>query len=174
MTGVQGQAHDDKSVVTLLFEQHYAPLRRYALTLAHREDIADDLVADTFSRVMINLSLLAQLDDLQRRAWMYRVLRNRFVDLTRKNQRTDQMVRQLTRQITDDMEAPIIPLEWLALLDEVPCRYRELLAMRYELCMTSTEIGQKLGIPPATVRSRLRLAIQWIRIHHSGSSSLGA
>ena len=59
----------------------------------------------------------------------------------------------------------MIPLEWLAVLDDVPRRYRELLRKRYELCMTSTEIGQELGIPPATVRSRLRLAIQWLRSH---------
>ena len=165
MTGVQGQAYDEKSMVASLFEQHHASLRRYALTLAHREDVADDLVGDTFSRVMTNLPLLAQLNNPQRRAWMYRVLRNRFVDLKRKDQRTDRMIRQLTRHVTDEHESPVIPLEWLALLDDVPRRYRELLAMRYELCMTSTEIGQRLGIPPATVRSRLRLAIQWMRTH---------
>ena len=37
--------------------------------------------------------------------------------------------------------------------------------MRYGLDMTSEEIGQKLGVPSATARSRLRLAIQWVKNH---------
>jgi RNA polymerase sigma-70 factor (ECF subfamily) len=53
------------------------------------------------------------------------------------------------------------------LFDHIPDRYQDLIEKRYVLGMNSTEIGRVLGVPPATVRSRLRHAIQWLREHQS-------
>jgi DNA-directed RNA polymerase specialized sigma24 family protein len=51
------------------------------------------------------------------------------------------------------------------LFERVPSRFRSLLVERYVLGMTSEESALRLSIPAATVRSRLRLAIQWLRTH---------
>ncbi len=165
MAEIPGSMLNENAMITALFDELHTPLHRYAVSLAHSTDQADDLLQETFSRAMANAALLARLDDDQCRAWLFRVLRNRFLDLRRQDRRSDQLVRHLANQAWGELDDPMIPLEWLAVLDDVPRRYRELLRKRYELCMTSTEIGQELGIPPATVRSRLRLAIQWLRSH---------
>ena len=71
-------------------------LRRFALSLARDADRADDLVSDTMLRAMAHLSLLGQLNPYQRRAWLYRTLKNRFLDEQRARQREQALLEQMT------------------------------------------------------------------------------
>jgi len=156
------------SLITIadLYEHFETSLRRYAVSLAHDSDRADDLVQETFIRAWAHLQLLGQLNPHQRRAWLYRVLKNLFLDRERARQRQQALVQQLARERAFTTH-PSLTLTSPGLLDRVPERYRELLHQRYILGMTSTEIGRQLGIPAATVRSRLHLAIKWLRAHPS-------
>jgi RNA polymerase sigma-70 factor (ECF subfamily) len=134
-------------------------LRRFALSLARDADRADDLVSDTLLRAMAHLALLGQLNPYQRRAWLYRTLKNRFIDEQRSRQREQALFEQMTL-LDDGPVAYVLPPDLLA---QAPEQYRELLEMRFLFGMTSEEISQKLGIPAATVRSRLHLAIKCLR-----------
>ena len=149
-----------------LYEEFEARLRRYAMSLARDSDRADDLVQETFIRAWAHLELLGQLNHYQRRAWLYQVLKNLFLDEQRARQRQQVLVKQLTweAQIASYPSPGVMSQEFF---DLVPERYRELLQQRYLLGMTSKEIGRQLGIPAATVRSRLHLAIKWLRAHKS-------
>jgi DNA-directed RNA polymerase specialized sigma24 family protein len=51
------------------------------------------------------------------------------------------------------------------LSDRIPEHYRSLLEKRYILGMSSPEIAKELHIPDATLRSRLRFAVNWLRTH---------
>lgn len=146
-----------------LFEEYETGLRRYAYRLAGDLDEANDLVSETFLRTYMHLALLGQLNPSQRKAWLYRVLKNRFIDEQRTRKREQALAAQLAW--ADNLASPAIyaPDAYA----QVPAKYRELLQMHYTYEMTSEEIGQKLGVPAATVRSRLRLALQWLRAHPS-------
>jgi DNA-directed RNA polymerase specialized sigma24 family protein len=39
-----------------------------------------------------------------------------------------------------------------------------IVALRYYAGMDSTEVGTALGIPPASVRTRLKRALTWLRL----------
>ncbi len=149
-----------------LYGAFEARLRRYATSLVRDPDRADDLVQETFIRAMAHLPLLEQLNRHQRRAWLYRVLKNVFIDEQRARRREQDLVEQLSQEARF-ATAPSPEGASLELLKLVPERYREVLYQRYVLGMTSTEIGQELGIPAATVRSRLYLARKWLRAHES-------
>jgi RNA polymerase sigma-70 factor (ECF subfamily) len=149
--------------ITELYEEHAAGLRRFANSLAHDADQADDLVSETFLQAMAYLHLLGTLASHQRKAWLFRVLKNRFIDQFRTNQRQAALVNQMAWVERLSAPAPFSQ----EVLAQVPLRYRELLHMSYILGMTSEEIGAKLGVPAATVRSRLRMAIQWLRAHQT-------
>ncbi|MBU0596344.1 sigma-70 family RNA polymerase sigma factor, partial [Candidatus Bipolaricaulota bacterium] len=100
----------------------------------------------------------------QRKAWLCRVLRNRFFDAQRAQKRAQTVFQQIAKQaarITTDG----LPVDMQDLLECVPDRYRDVLEKRYALGMTSSEIGRALGIPAATARSRLHAAIKWLRAH---------
>lgn len=149
-----------------LYENHKERLERCAMNLTHDPHRADDLVQETIMRAMTHLPLLGRLNPHQRGAWLYRVLRNRFLDEQRATKRRQAMLKQLAKQA--NRAAPqSIPGRLYELLDRVPQRYRDVLEKRYVLGMTSAEIGRELGIPAATVRSRLHLAIKQLRKHPS-------
>jgi RNA polymerase sigma-70 factor (ECF subfamily) len=149
-----------------LYEAFEGELHRYAIRLVRDSDQADDLVQETFIRAMANLELLGQLNIHQRRAWLYRVLKNLFLDAQNRRRREQALMEQLTQeaQFASDPWTEMMSPDMFEL---VPERYRELLQKRYLLGMTSEEIGTELGIPAATIRSRLHLAIKRLRAKKS-------
>jgi RNA polymerase sigma-70 factor, ECF subfamily len=145
-----------------LFEEYEAGLRRYARYLCEDADWADDLVADTLLKTMPHLGMLSQMHPSQCKAWLYRVLKNQFLDALRQRKREKRLFEQLA-----ETEMEIEPEEAFSLADtSMPPNHRNILQMRYWMGLSSEEIGRKLGIPAATARSRLRLAIQWLKNHH--------
>ena len=158
---------DNSLTVADLFEEYRERLTRYALGLTRDSARSDDLVQETFIQAMTHLDLLNQLNVHQRETWLYQVLKNRFLDQLRAYRRRQTMFERLALQaLNDDNSVFGGPLPY-ELFDLAPLRYRELLRKRYILGLTSDEIGKQLGVPAATVRSRLRLAIEWLRAHRS-------
>ncbi len=149
-----------------LFLDYEASLRRYAGNLARDTDRADDLVQETMIRAMGNLSLLAQLNPFKRKAWLYHVLKNRFIDEERARTRQASLTEWLAFQ-TLDADTLSVAAVVRALLDQVPEQYRELLNEHYLLGKSCEEIAQELDLPAATVRSRLFLARKWLRAHNT-------
>ena len=148
-----------------LYDLFEAKLHRFAVNLARDRDRADDLVQETLIRAMGNLMLLQQLNPYQRQAWMYRVLKNLFIDGERRRERQEALYEHLVWEAELDT-APATTMLARDLIDLVPERYHDVLHRRYLLGQTSEEIGSAYGIPAATVRSRLYLARKWLRTHH--------
>jgi RNA polymerase sigma-70 factor (ECF subfamily) len=145
-----------------LYEEYEAALHRYAQQLGRDADRADDLVQETFIRAIGHLELLKLLKPYQRRAWLYKTLKNLFIDEQRTLRRQEALVEQLAPEIPED---EFLPGEFLTAnpLALVPERFRELVEKRYVLGMNSQEIAEELGLPAATVRSRLHLALKEAR-----------
>lgn len=153
-------------MLTDLYEAYEAMLHRYAMGLTKDEDRADDLVQETFIRAMGHLDLLGLLKRHQRRAWLYRTLKNIFLDDLKARQRQDLFSRQQIQ------ETPATEEFWPEVIspspfDLVPEQYRDIVKKRYVLGMNSQQIAAELGIPAATVRSRLHLALKNLRLQKS-------
>jgi RNA polymerase sigma-70 factor (ECF subfamily) len=153
-----------------LYLDYQARLFRYAMHLAHDAHQASDLVQETLIKALNHLDLLQQLNVYQRQAWLYQVLKNLFLDQRRARLRMDKLVSQLGEQdlVAGSTANPGSPDAAITnVLHLIPRQYREVLERRHILGMTSHEIGAELGLPAATVRSRLRLAVQWMRANRS-------
>ncbi len=154
-----------------LYDDYEDQLHRYAERLARDPDRADDLVQVTFIRAMGHLPLLEGLQPYQRRAWLYRTLKNRFIDEERARRRQEVAYEKLAREPNvDDLPAPSVIVA--ALIGLAPERYQEVLYEHYILGRTSQQIGEELGVPAATVRSRLFLARKWLAAHRLELGSL--
>jgi RNA polymerase sigma-70 factor (ECF subfamily) len=151
-------------MVYSLFQTYTAQLTRYAASLTRDPDQADDLVQEAFIRAAAHKDLLAQLNGQQRRAWLYQVVKNRFIDQVRAHKRRMEMLQKLADRVNSEESTTEYAGE-IDLFERVPSRFRSLLVERYVLGMTSEESALRLNVPAATVRSRLRLAIQWLRTH---------
>jgi RNA polymerase sigma-70 factor, ECF subfamily len=102
------------------------------------------------------------LNPYQCRAWLYQVLKNRFIDLSRSYRRRQDLLQKLAVMVSTDERSTAYAGE-VTLFERLPERYRDLLVKRYVLGYTSDEMAQEYHVPAATVRSRIRLALQWLR-----------
>ena len=158
--------------LTGLYEQFEKKLYRYATRLVKDSHKAEDLVQETFIRAMGHIELLKQLNRSQCQAWLYRVLKNLFLDEQRARQREEFLMEQLSQQaqLMEQVRLnshPMLQVLQKDLFEQIPERYRELLYKHYVLGMTSKEIAEELSIPAATVRSRLHLALKKLRANKS-------
>lgn len=146
-----------------LFEEYEDPLHRYAMSLVHNRDWADDLVQETFVRAWSHLPLLGVLSLPQRRAWLRRVLKNVFIDQYRRSVREHALLAALDDDPADDDADPSLSLQVQELLGILPESLRDLWYRRYVQGMNAAEIARELGVPHGTVRSRLHAARRRLR-----------
>jgi RNA polymerase sigma-70 factor, ECF subfamily len=142
-----------------LYENLKDDVRRYAGSIAKHAYEADDLVQDAFMKA-IKEPNLATLPLHKQKAWFFRVVKNRMIDISRREKRLVSW--------EDDLDVAELPVssgniemtEWLARL---PQSQSDIVFKRYWLGMSSQEIGEQLGMPAATVRYKLQTAIKKLR-----------
>jgi RNA polymerase sigma-70 factor (ECF subfamily) len=137
-------------------------LRRFALSLTRRADLADDLVQITAERALASRDRHDPATRMD--AWLFRILRNAFIDMTRRDR-----VRGVTVDVYETPEAAVVDGRALAeavlmlssveaALDELNDEQRQVLTL---VCMdelTYAEAAAVLEVPVGTVMSRLSRA----------------
>ena len=78
-----------------LYKQHYQELLRKAMHICRNSAQAEDAVQDTFLRALQNVSVVEDLGPSQRRAWLFRALKNLLTDSFRRNTLEDQYTMDL-------------------------------------------------------------------------------
>ena len=146
-----------------LFDEFDASLHRYAMSLVRNRDWADDLVQETFIRAWSHLALLGLLSLPQRRAWLYRVLKNVFIDQHRRSIRERTVLSGFAQQQGPPPVDPSRSLQLEELFATLPEALHDLWHRRYVVGMNAAEIAHEMGIPHATVRTRLHTARRHLR-----------
>ncbi len=134
-------------------------LRRFALSLCRRGDVADDLVQITVERA---LAARARHDPATRlEPWLFRILRNAWIDQTRRAATrgvetdvadTPDLAGPDGRRVTETL---LMLQKTRAALATLPAEQREVMALVCFEEMTYAETAGILGIPVGTVMSRL-------------------
>lgn len=135
-----------------LYETYWTRLVDFAERLTLRRQTAEDIAQETFLRALANERLLADLDGRGRWAWLRRTARNIFLDQRRRDRSAGAEVPETPFQ--EDFTRGEV-WQAIALLPETE---RELFYLRYFAGYNSTELGGMFGLPPSTVRARLRSA----------------
>lgn len=137
-------------------------LRRYALSLCRKPDLADDLVQTCVERA---LAARDRHDGVMRLdAWLFRILRNAWIDAGRRSA-TRGIEADITRMpeaaVQDgvrDIEALLMLRRTEAAMAGLPDDQRELLVLVCYEELSYAEAALVLGIPTGTVMSRLARA----------------
>jgi RNA polymerase sigma-70 factor (ECF subfamily) len=152
----------DKSVSDAFSDDLIASLpvlRRFALSLCKRPDIADDLVQLTAERAFKARDSYDPSTRLD--AWLFRILRNAWIDMTRKQSTrgTEIDVVDTPEVISVDgrdvVEAKITLNETEQALEALPEDQRSVLLLVCVEGLSYAEASQALDIPKGTVMSRL-------------------
>lgn len=144
----------------LIFRNYYRPLCLYALHYINNVDDVEDVVQDCFVRVLETTPQPANV-----RAWLYAAVRNRCIDLLRRQ--SPQLVPlSADDDVAADEEAQERSLRearlW-QLVDELPPRQRQVLLLAKRDGLSYRDIAQRLGISEKTVEHQLSRALHKLR-----------
>lgn len=109
---------------------------------------------------MLQAELLETLKDCQCRSWLYRTVKNLYVDRIRHTNRENIM--EELPQVQQRQEA-MEDVEWKGVLENLPDLEGVIFTLRYLEGYTSKQIGEILSLPPGTVRFKLSLARQHLK-----------
>lgn len=162
-------SHGDRAAYATLFD-HYAPrvkgyLAGLGLEPARAEDLTQEVMvavwrkADSFDRRKATVS-----------TWIFRIARNRRIDLFRR-ERTATLDPDDPQLSPDALPLPDAGLESAeresqvaAALADLPPEQREMVRAAFYEDLTHSEIAERFGLALGTVKSRLRLAFEKLRL----------
>ena len=134
-------------------------LRRFAHTLSRDPADADDLTQATVERALRSRSQWTPGTQLD--SWLYRIMRNLWIDTIRSRGRKDDLHRSIeeAEQVGEDprasIEASIDLRTIMAAMQRLPAEQREIVALILIEGFGYRECSEILGLPIGTVSSRL-------------------
>jgi RNA polymerase sigma-70 factor (sigma-E family) len=145
---------DRTSMVTALFEAHYASLLRMARLLVDDRETAEDVVMDAFT------SLYRRWTAVRDPAEAFRYVRSCVLNGARSQLRRHRTRRrheiggpqqEATRDGLETNEADRSTVTQL--LKTLPYRQRQVMVLRYFVDMTEAQIAYELGVSPGSVKT---------------------
>ena len=143
-----------------LYQKYHQELTDWCRTMTGNLNTAEELVQEAFLRAMLHEDVLAALQEHQRRSWLYRTVKNLYVDRIRHGSK-ETIIDDFAQQQQDSEE--IERLEWNQLLETLPDLEGVIFSLRYLEGYNSNQIGKILSIPPGTVRFKLSSARQHLK-----------
>ncbi len=164
---MEAVARQDRAAFAELFAFFGPRVKSYLLRLGAGESLAEEIAQD----VMVTVWRKAGLFDRRQASvstWIFRIARNRRIDLFRRGAHVLDEEEPLLRP-----GAPPAPDEALdasqreaavrTALAELPAEQSDLLLAAYYEGLSHSEIAEKTGLPLGTVKSRIRLAFEKLR-----------
>ena len=162
---------DSGEIGRMVSEYHFR-LLRYIVYLTGRRDSAEDLVQETWMRV---LDRARQYDGRSRfEPWLFSVARNLAIDHLRREGRD--MVSEF-EELPAAADSPFAMAarsedagRIASAMDGLPPAYREALLLRFQEELSLEEIAKVAGAPVSTVSSRIRRGLAILRTQLEGDA----
>ncbi len=144
--------------------RRYGPrVRRYLRRLLDRPEDVEDAIQEVWADVFRGLWRLRDNGALA--AWMYRIARDRAYRALRRQH--VKCVPLIEADLPEDAPEPGLTPEEIQqvhlAMDRLSIEHREVLLLRFMEDMSPEQIGQVIGCPAGTVRSRLHYAKRELR-----------
>lgn len=161
---------DDKFFMVNLYRDYYGLVRKTVYNITHDVQNAEDLIDDTFLRLIEKISLLRTLDNCKTAAYVVYTSRSVAINFIKRRDVERKHVyygsdTDLAEAITvreDTIESTIIHQEQIKEMSDavlrLPEKEKELLYFKYFLEMDNEKLAEILGIAPASVRQYLTRA----------------
>ncbi|MHB1125545.1 MAG: RNA polymerase sigma factor [Bacillota bacterium] len=163
----------EERLFRLLYEKHYPQCYRIALSIVKNRELAQDVVQDTFIKVLDSLHQIRDMEKFD--SWLAVVATSKAIDILRKRRNmvfmgdTETIMPYVSEQgaeyktpdiLAEDNE---LKKELFEIIQRLKPAYRGVVYMRYYCDMTYGQIAQLLGIKEGTVKSRINRALGLIR-----------
>ena len=145
-----------------LYESHSRELLKYLIRGGVEEQAAQDLVQETFLRALQNAHVIEDLGPSQRRAWLFRTMKNLLYDRYRHQQVEDAYIQALPEN-GQYLDPGLQEIETELLLQKLAPEDAVLFRMRYQEGYNASELSELFGIPTGTIRARLSRCRQLLK-----------
>jgi RNA polymerase sigma-70 factor (ECF subfamily) len=171
---MQGVAHNQMEALSELYDRYSRLVYSIAISSIDDPAIAEEIVQDVFTRVWEKANTYdARIAKVS--TWLVHITRNRSIDELRKGkirpEKTSVSWADLSQRDTPQSTGPEENLEiaWRRIavreaLKTLSPDQREALALAYFKGYSQTEIAELLGVPLGTIKTRIRLALQKLRL----------
>lgn len=148
-------------------ERYEQPLIRYAMRITGDLEIAREVVQDTFLR-LCKADIRRVDGNLQ--AWLYKVCRNRALDVMKKEQRMQPMPEGLAEKIPGAGPTPDAAAghgetaaRIRAAIDALPAKQQDVFRLKFEDRLSYKEISEVTGHSLSNVRYFIHTALKALR-----------
>jgi len=154
--------------VETLVRRHWDAAHRTAFLIVQDAAAAEDIAQEAM------LAAVRAIDGFDRRRpfrpWLHRIVVNRSLDWVRARRRRPEVSAELAAAAEVAAPADEMSAELMAALGALDADQRALVVLRHVLGYRSSELARVLGMPPATVRTRLARAMQQLRSQLDGEA----
>ncbi|RBQ19423.1 hypothetical protein DP939_16040 [Spongiactinospora rosea] len=160
---------EQRQQVEDLFRQEYDELSKYASSISSgRPHEAEDLVQTTFHEAIRAWRTVGEFGPDERRMWLRRVLKNKAIDVWRKQNVIDLTADLPGRQCrSDDLgeraQLAIALSSCWKVIEQMPRTRRLVASLTWGESWTTERVAERLGMAPSTVRGHLREARKQLR-----------
>ena len=157
--------------LSVLFERHHFSLYHYFLRMGNSSAQSEDLVQETFMKVMIYRN--SYKGESSFRGWMYGIARNTAADQYRQTQRFPTPVDPATIEqgaessLQEDMERQQQHDRFAQALALLPVELREILVLHRYQQLQYEEIASLLNCNLNTLKARMRKAVSELHLAYS-------
>ena len=138
-------------------------LRRFIRRRVGDDDVASDILQDTFIRIHDGIDGLR--DEERLAAWVYRVARNAIADHFRGTKREVRL--QNDAVLGDDLPTEslnVIVGRWLhSMIASLPPRYREAIELAEGQGLSTRDVAERLGLSLSGTKSRIQRGREMLR-----------
>lgn len=156
----------DKGAFERLYDDYSAAIYGLVLKILRDEALAEDALQDTFVRIWQKIHTY---DETKGKlfTWMLNVARNIAIDRLRANtsRKADLMV-DIQPSLESRGPSTTMQVEHIGLrelVDALPAEQKQVIELIYFLGYTQSEVAEEYDIPLGTVKSRVRLAMNYLR-----------
>jgi RNA polymerase sigma factor (sigma-70 family) len=160
-------AKGDDLALSELYDRYSRPVYATGIRLLGDAHLAEELVQDAFTNVW-RRALSFDSSRASFATWLYRITRNRAVDLNRRRQaRPLSAGEEPLRNVSGgpEPEGGVDGWDVARALSRIPEEHREVLILAYFEGLSQREISRRTGIPLGTIKSRTMAALK--RLHRS-------
>ena len=143
----------DENLVYSWYEQYKNGIFRYILSMTHDPHLAEDVLQDTFVQLLISNVRPAPGKE---QAWLYKVARNRCLDILKKNRKHNEL-------------PPDVPAEpdwnrtFIEMISPLTKQEQEIISLKFIGGFSHKEIAHITGTTVAAAKKRYERAIKKLR-----------
>ncbi|NLY86907.1 MAG: sigma-70 family RNA polymerase sigma factor [Tissierellia bacterium] len=146
--------------IYVVYEKYHNDFLAFAKSITKDYNEAFDLVQDAYVAALEREEMFQFMNEYQIKGWFFTTIRNKNIDNIRKRSRLDYQWEVDIFAKEESFEEKVV-ME--GLLEKLPKHLRDLVVLRYKMNLNSREIGEKLNLPPSTVRSQLSKALKILK-----------